>query len=42
MARAQRELRDLHDRWETSDPQLAQRLRGANAFLDAERARRDA
>ena len=40
--RAQRELRDLQDRWQTSDPQLAQRLRAANAFLDAERARRDA
>ena len=41
-AKAQRELRDLHDRWETSDPQLAQRLRAANAFLVAEGKRRDA
>jgi hypothetical protein len=41
-ARAQRELRDLHDRWETSDPQLAKRLRVANAFLVAEGKRRDA
>ena len=41
-ARAQRELRYLHDRWETSDPQLAQRLRAASKFLDAEGARRDA
>jgi hypothetical protein len=41
-AKAQRELRDLHDRWSTSDPQLAQRLRAANAFLVAEGKRRDA
>ena len=41
-AKAQRELRDLHDRWETSDPQLAKRLRVANAFLVAEGKRRDA
>ena len=41
-AKAQRELRDLHDHWETSDPQLAQRLRAANAFLVAEGKRRDA
>ena len=41
-AKAQRELRFLHDRWETSDPQLAKRLRVANAFLVAEGKRRDA
>ena len=41
-AKAQRELRDLHDRWESSDPQLAKRLRVANAFLVAEGKRRDA
>ena len=41
-AKAQRELRNLHDRWETSDPQLAQRLRDANAFLVAEGKQRDA
>ena len=41
-AKAQRELRLLHDRWETSDPQLAQRVRIANAFLVAEGQRRDA
>ena len=41
-AKAQRELHALHDRWETSDPQLAQRLRAANAFLIAEGTRRDA
>jgi len=41
-AKAQRELRDLHDRWEASDPLLAQRLRTARAFLDAEGRRRDA
>jgi len=41
-AKAQRELRDLHDRWETSDPELAQRLRAANTFLVAEGKRRGA
>jgi len=41
-AKAQRELRQLHDRWETSEPQLAQRVRIANAFLVAEGKRRDA
>ena len=41
-AKAQRELSNLHDRWETSDPMLAQRLRTAKAFLDAEGRRRDA
>lgn len=32
-ARAQRELRDLHDRWELSDPSLGRELRGASRFL---------
>jgi len=41
-AKAQRELRQLHDRWEISEPQLAQRVRIANAFLVAEGQRRDA
>jgi hypothetical protein len=41
-AKAERELRFLHDRWETSDPQLAQRLRVAKAFLVAEGTQRDA
>jgi hypothetical protein len=41
-AKAQRELRDLHDRWATSDPELAQRLRDADAFLGSEGKRRDA
>jgi len=41
-AKAQRELRDLHDRWATSDPELAQRLRDADAFLGSEGRRRDA
>jgi hypothetical protein len=41
-AKAQRELRSLHDRWETSDPKLAQRLRAADAFLVAEGKRHDA
>jgi len=41
-AKAQRELRDLHDRWATSDPEMAQRLRDANAFLGSEGKRRDA
>jgi len=41
-AKAQRELRQLHDRWETSEPQLAQRVRIANAFLVAEGKRHDA
>ena len=41
-AKAQRELRQLHDRWETSDPPLAQQARVANAFLVAEGKRHDA
>jgi len=41
-AKAQRELRQLHDRWETSEPQLAQRVRIADAFLVAEGKRHDA
>ena len=41
-AKAQRELRHLHDRWETSEPQLAQRVRIADAFLVAEGKRHDA
>ena len=41
-AKAQRELRQLHDRWETSDPQLAHGLRVADAFLVAEGKRHDA
>jgi hypothetical protein len=41
-AKAQRELRSLHDRWETSDPKLARRLRAADAFLVAEGKRHDA
>jgi hypothetical protein len=41
-AKAQRELRDLHDRWETSDPTLARQLRVANAFLVSEGKRQDA
>ena len=41
-AKAQRELRVLHDRWATSDPELAQRLRDADAFLGSEAKRRDA
>ncbi len=40
-AKAQRELHDLHDRWEISDPQLAKRLRAANAFLVAGDIQRD-
>lgn len=32
-ARALRELRSLHDRWEISDPDLARQLRGARQFL---------
>ena len=41
-AKAQRELRQLHDRWETSDPPLAQQARVASAFLVAEGKRLDA
>jgi hypothetical protein len=41
-AKAQRELRDLHDRWAFSDPQMAARLREGSAFLAAESRRRDA
>jgi hypothetical protein len=41
-AKAQRELRDLHDRWSVSDPEMAQRLRASSAFLAAESERRDA
>ena len=41
-ARAQRELRDLHDRWASSDPELAKRMRAANDFLVVEGIRRDA
>jgi hypothetical protein len=40
-AKAERELRNLHDRWEISDPQLAARLRTASVFLADEGARRD-
>jgi hypothetical protein len=32
-ARALRELRSLHDRWEFSDPARAQHVRGARAFI---------
>jgi hypothetical protein len=33
-ARAQHELRALHDRWSVSDPTLARQLREAGAFLE--------
>jgi hypothetical protein len=32
-ARALRELRSLHDRWEISDPELARQMNGATQFL---------
>jgi hypothetical protein len=38
--RALREFRDQHDRWASRDPNLAQRLRAASAFLVAEGERR--
>lgn len=34
-ARAQHELRALHDRWSVTDPALARQLREAGAFLGA-------
>ena len=40
-AKALRELGTLHDRWESSDPKLATRLRAATAFLVAEGKRAD-
>ena len=38
--KARRELADLHDRWQTSDPALAKQFRTAHAFLVAQGARR--
>ena len=37
-ARAERELRTLHERWELSDPERAQVVRDAHAFLVSQRA----
>ena len=37
-AKAQRELRALHERWALNDPALARQLREADAFLVAQRA----
>jgi hypothetical protein len=36
-ARAERELRALHDRWELSDPARARQVRDAREFLVAQR-----
>jgi hypothetical protein len=39
-ARAMRELRNLHDRWEVSDPGRAKQMSDAGAFLIAQDAQR--
>jgi hypothetical protein len=37
--RAMREMQNLHDRWEVTDPELARQLREGSAFLLQQRQR---